>query len=212
MVLLLVWLLSPLLVQAEYAKVFTARYILFSVPLLLVLAGLGIFIIFDWIGKFRWLKGLVFLVLMAWPLCFDSLLLTNPQKVPLPRREKSGYFEEWTSGYGIKEVADYLKIEAQKGRILVGTEGFFGTLPDGLQIYLEKIPNITIIGVGYPITQIPKPLTNSLADNRVFLLVNDSRLNLTEPELQKMKLIAAYPKAVKSDGSQERLMFYEILQ
>lgn len=232
-VLLLGWLLFPLLVQAEYARVFTPRYILFSVPVVLVFASLGIEALIRALkvntthclpaiaygGIRRWQAGsavitkrvIILILLVLWALKFDFLLLNQPQKAPLPRRMRSGYLEEWTSGYGIKQVAVWLKKETQKGKILVGTEGYFGTLPDGLQVYLEKVPNITVIGVGYPINEIPEKLENALADNRVFLIVNDSRLNLTEPELQRMKLIAAYSKAVKPDGGQERLLFYEIL-
>lgn len=211
-ILLLVWLVPPLLAQAEYAKVFTPRYILFSVPLVLVFGGWGCLGLLENLGKKKLLKAVVWGVLFAFPLWFDFALLTQPQKTPLPRKMRSGYLEEWTSGYGIKEVADYLKKEAKKGKVLAGTEGFFGTLPEGLQIYLEKVPNITVIGIGYPINRIPEKLINALVDNRVFLVVNDSRLELTEPELQRMKLIAVYPKAVKPDGRQEKLLLYEILK
>jgi len=210
-VLLLIWLVLPLLIQAEYAKVFTARYILFSVPIILIFGALGMFEIFThrYMIRKKWLI-LISSLFLFWAVRFDFYLLTDPKRAHLPKRERSGYLEEWTSGYGIKEVADYLREKSKTQKILVGTEGYFGTLPDGLQIYLEKIPNITIIGVGYPITKIPEPLENSLKDNNVYLVVNDSRLNLTEPELQRMKLINSYPKAVKPDGTQEKLMFYEI--
>lgn len=211
-VLLLIWLMLPLLVQAEYAKVFTARYILFSVPFVLILGSLGIWEILERFGKLNWLKGPALFALAAWPLWTNFLFLIKPENAPLPKRERSGYLEEWTAGYGIRETAEYLKKEAGKGKILAGTEGFFGTLPDGLQIYLEKVPNITVIGVGYPISAVPESLTNALADNRVFLLVNDSRLNLAGKELERMRLIASHPKAVKPDGNREKLLFYEVLR
>jgi len=211
-ILILGWLLLPLLVQAEYARVFTPRYILFSAPLLLILASLGIFSFWQKLEKKRLFQALTLGLFFLLCLKSDFQLLKDPHQAPLPRRMRSGYLEEWTSGYGIRQTTDYLKTEAQKGKILVGTEGYFGTLPDGLQIYLEKIPNLTVIGVGYPINAIPESLTNSLIDNRVFLVVNDSRLNLVEPQLQRMKLISIYPKAIKPDGGQEKLLFYEILK
>jgi len=206
-ILLLAWLLVPLLVQAEYAKVFTARYIFFSVPIILIFGAVGILGI---LGKMKrkWLVALALPFFLFSALRFDLILLTKPQLTPLPRKERAGYLEEWTSGYGIREAADYLKEKARSQKILVGTEGYFGTLPDGLQIYLEKVPNTTVIGVGYPITKIPEALENSLRDNKVYLVVNDSRMRYNNP--QKLKLIERYPKA-KGPNGQENLLFYEIL-
>jgi len=220
-VLLLVWLLIPLLVQAEYAKVFTARYIFFSVPLVLVFSAIGLFAIYEFLSRRVVHHILIYDALMSvlllgtfavGALKLDYQFLANPQAAPLPRRERSGYLEEWTSGYGIKEVANYLREKSKSQKILVGTEGYFGTLPDGLQIYLEKAPNITILGVGYPISKISEKLENSLIDSRVFLLANSSRIILAGDELERVKLIASYPKAIKPNGEQEKLLFYEVLR
>lgn len=85
-------------------------------------------------------------------------MLTDPAKANLPRSERSGYLEEWTAGQGIKEVADFF---AGRGHAVVGTEGFFGTLPDGLQMYLNDRPQITAIGVGINFNILPDSLVNS---------------------------------------------------
>ena len=34
---------------------------------------------------------------------------------------------------------DQLDVKKDEKQIVIGTEGYFGTLPDGLQIYLEGI-------------------------------------------------------------------------
>jgi len=200
----------PLLAQSAVAKVFTARYILFSVPLFLIFVAFFIEKIFS-LFKNKAI-GFDILVLVLLLPCYQIfLLIINPTKAWLPVQERKGYLEEWTAGYGIKEVALYLKKVAQNQKVLIGTEGFFGTLPDGLQIYLEKIPNITIIGVGYPIKGIPDKLTNALRDNKVFLLVNDSRFEVKET--QNLKLISKYPKAENlKTGFRENLLFFEILR
>jgi len=121
----------------------------------------------------------------------------------------SGYLEEWTAGQGIKEIADFVKEIAKEKNVLIGTEGSFGTLPDGLQIYLEKVPRITVIGVGYPITGIHSSLVNSLVDNDVYLVVNQSRLQIP-PEAYGLKLIKEYPKASNPEGIEDKLLFFEI--
>ena len=122
---------------------------------------------------------------------------------------RSGYLEEWTAGQGIKEIADFVKEKSKEKNVLVGTEGFFGTLPDGLQIYLEKVPRITVIGVGYPITGVHSSLVNSLVDNDVFLVVNQSRLQIP-PEAYGLELVKEYPKAVNPKGIQDKLLFFQL--
>lgn len=119
---LTIWFLGPIVVQAEFARVFTARYILFSIPFLIILAASA----FAEKRK-NWLKVLVFVLafFVAQALVFDYYLLTDPAKANLPRSERSGYLEEWTAGQGIKEVADFF---AGRGHAVVGTEGFFRDL------------------------------------------------------------------------------------
>jgi len=155
--------------------------------------------------------------------------LTNPQKANLARSERSGYLEEWTSGYGIKETADWLKAlvadpvfttdPAFAGQVIVGTEGYFGTLPDGLQIYLNNIPQIVVVGVEVKFVDIPKKLIEAKkAGNKVYLLANNTRIKLKNPEDYGLKLIKAYPKGLREfdtreyylQGPQESLMFYEL--
>lgn len=207
---LLAWSMIPIFISSEYSKTMTARYIYPSIPFLVLLASIALSNIKGIIYKATYVVLALF-VIMAIKINFE--LIYKPQSMNLPRSERSGYLEEWTSGYGIKEVSEYLKNEYQANpsrKIVVGTEGYFGTLPDGLQIYLNDIPQITIIGVGQPI----RNLHNSLKDsketgNKTYLVVNSTRL-LESPEKIGLRLIAKYAKASKSDGSQENLLFFEV--
>lgn len=205
-----VWFLGPVLVQSEFAKVFTARYILFSIPFLIILAA-SAFVE----ERKNFLKILAFVLafLVGQALVFDWRLVVDPAKASLPRSERSGYLEEWTAGQGIREIADFLRAEEAKGsksKIVVGTEGFFGTLPDGLQIYLNDRSAITIIGVGLNFERLPDSLVNSKeAGNRTFLLVNSDRFNGNSEKLG-LKLIASYPKALRPDGTRQSLLFFEL--
>jgi 4-amino-4-deoxy-L-arabinose transferase-like glycosyltransferase len=208
--LVLIWILFPLLAVTEYAKVYTARYILFIVPFVGILAanafgakkGLG-----------QWLAGAIFIIFILHSVYIDWLLLSDPEKVSLPRGERWGYLEEWTAGTGIKEVADYIRelhVKMPGDKIVVGTEGYFGTLPDGLQIYLNDLPEIIVVGIGLGIDRVPKPLAESRqAGNKTYLLVNSSRL-MVKAEDAGLTLISAYPKAVKPDGGREALLFFEV--
>lgn len=200
---------APLFAQSVFAKVFTPRYILFTTwPLMIVAAYFSSAMIKKLRIKTSLVALLVLLIIIP-SLYYNYLLLTDPEKAPLPRRMRSGYLEEWTAGQGIKEIADFVKEVAKEKNVLVGTEGSFGTLPDGLQIYLEKVPRITVIGVGYPITGVHPSLVNSLVNNEVYLVVNQSRLQIPS-EAYGLKLIKEYPKAVDPEGIQDKLLFFQL--
>ena len=205
----LLWWLLPILGQSAVAKVYTARYILFTIPVFIIFAAFSLEEIFGKVKRRISLISLISFIIFFFPIIQIVLLLFNPQKAWLPKNEREGYLEIWTSGYGIKEASVYLKEIAKNQKVLVGTEGYFGTLPDGLQMYLEGVPNITTIGVGQPIREISSKLLDGLKDNRVFLLVNDTRFEVKNTE--RLNLIAKYPKAKNlKTGTQESLLFFEV--
>jgi len=178
---LLVWLILPLVVQSAMGKVFTARYIFYGVPIMVVFLVVGLRFLFT-IFKNKIFYCLVFVTLFLSFFNFDIKLLSDPTKAIWPLDERKGYLEDWTSGWGIKETADYLINSETQAHIVIGTEGYFGTLPDGLQMYLQGYEEkITAIGVGYPIKSIPESLINAkdFGDD-VYLLVNKSRFKIKD--------------------------------
>jgi 4-amino-4-deoxy-L-arabinose transferase-like glycosyltransferase len=209
---LTIWFLGPIFIESEFAKVLTARYILFTIPYLVIIASSAFLEQRNILIK---ILTVILALLIAHSLVFDYHLLTSPEKANLPRSERSGYLEEWTAGQGIKETADYLineQITHPDEKIIVGTEGHFGTLPDGLMAYLNNEKQITVIGVGLNFTNIPKPLIESRNfGNKTYLLINNDRFQ-GDAEKEGLKLIAEYPKALKPDGTRESLLFFELSQ
>jgi hypothetical protein len=216
---LVFWVVVPVVVQAELGITFTARYVYFAIPYLFILASLVLLAEIKWV---KVLTSVLVLLLVGQSFIFSYHLLTNPEKANLSRGERSGYLEEWTAGQGIKEISEYLKTEATKlssgKQIVVGTEGYFGTLPDGLQIYVNTHPNVVVIGVGVIITDTPQSLKESFkAGNKTYLVVNKSRFR-GDAEKQGLKLVGSYPKALRltdSDqyvkfGPREELLFFEL--
>lgn len=198
----------PLLSQAFIAKVYTSRYILFAVYPLIPLAGLGL----------NWLfvrKGLLIrtsaVLFVAVPALLSFVYVVRPGLAPMPYDMRSGYLEEWTAGWGQKEVAGYLIArEAEGNKIVVFTEGFFGTLPDGLEIYLEGHKNITVVGSNPYVDQIPSGLLNTSTDNLRYFVINASRNHLKPEDQAKLELIKEYPKPLRPDGTHESLQFYRL--
>lgn len=203
---LFLWIALPLLFQASIAKVYTSRYFVFVIPAIAVLMTLAIETI---TRRSKLVAALLLGILVFAQVSYDQKLIFDIAHAPFPQNMAHGYLQEWTAGWGQKEVADYLRSHTGK-TVVVGTEGYFGTLPDGLQIYTQDIPNLTVIGIGQPVGNIPDSLNNSLKQNDVYLVVNRSR-NLLKPiDLARLELIAQYPKPPRPDGSQEALQFYKL--
>lgn len=185
---LILWSFLPLIANAVFAKVFTARYILYTLPPLICLLALG----FSQLST-KWaslILGLSLLPNLFW--LYQASF--RPQYLQLPSTE-TGYLQDWTSGWGISQAAKLLRQRAQVANVIVGTEGNFGTLPDGLQIYTNQVPQLTVVGVGLGFDQIPQSLINAKNfGDEVYLLINQSRNQLTLSQLSLLRLVAEYPK------------------
>jgi len=205
---LLSFFLIPVLAQSVMARVFTPRYLFFAVWPLLILVALAIKELFSAKKKLSWFLLLACFSFFAF--FYNWRLLVNPEKAPLPRKLRSGYLEEWTAGQGIFETSVFVRqrlMETDKN-VLVGTEGYFGTLPDGLQIYLEGERRAIIIGVGQPVREMPVSLLEARSDNEVYLLVNESRMLIdSDPRLE---LVRKFPKAISPEGIQDFLVLYQL--
>ena len=184
------WFFLPLIANCAMAKVFTARYILFTLPPLIILFGTGLSVFF----KTNFGRSLFVLILLIPNIIWIKKISLNPFSVTLPSTE-TGYLSDWTSGWGIKQASEYLKTRSLQANVIVGTEGSFGTLPDGLQIYTDHVNQLTVIGYGLGFTQIPDGLINAKKfGDEVYLLINQSRLALNSDQLDKLTLVNKYSK------------------
>jgi hypothetical protein len=203
------WWLGPIFAQSMIAKQFTARYLLFTVPFAVVFAAQAI-VSFGNRTKKQGLSGITLGFCIVICMILNAIMIYNPQQLPLPRGERAGYLEQWTAGFGIKEVSENIKQIAQAGPVLVGSEGYFGTPFSALEMYLNKVPNVRVVGLPAVTEKLDSKLTNSLVDNRVVFIANSTRFGI-DPEKSGLKLINSYPKAQAPDGSQEKLLFFEVL-
>lgn len=209
----LAWCLVPLVAEMLFLQTFTARYILFTIPPLLLLSGWLLSEVSNKLHLKRWIfPSLVGVLLLPLALSFNLRLLADPASVPLPKNERRGYLEDWTAGYGFPQIAQYLMDQAQSGAIVVGTEGYFGTLPDGLQIYLEKYfhsapkdKQIIVIGGKGDIINV---LRESSLDQPTYFLANKARV---EGTLSDVVLLRTFPKAVSEGNTPDAIMLYKII-
>ncbi len=203
---IMLWALLPLIVELLLIKTFTARYILFSIPPLLVLAAYVMdYLLIKINRRIVWTTIFMLVIIFLLPAKFNLTLLQDPSLVPLPNEERRGYLEDWTAGYGFPEIAQYLSEQAKKNPIVVGTEGRFGTLPDGLWIYLDKTPNISFVpGEGSLSAQIKQ----ASFEHPTYFVANKNRFS---PNGATIKLIKEYPKPIGKDIPPDSIILLQIL-
>lgn len=119
--------------------------------------------------------------------------------------ERKGYFEEWTAGYGFSEIAQYLIEKSQSNKVVLGTAGFFGTLPDGIQIYLDK-SNIQIVGSSATVSA---EIRNAAKDNLTYFIGNKNDL---ENKVNGIVAVMEYPKFKPlNEDSGDATILYQVL-
>ena len=107
--------------------------------------------------------------------------LTSLAATPYVSADYEQYLTKWSSGHGIVETIALLRSESQNSTIAVATEGYFGTLPDALLVYLHHTPvdNLYVEGIGQPVEQIPDSfLERAKTFDRTWLVVNEHRLKM----------------------------------
>ena len=194
--------LLPLIANLAIAKVFTGRYILFTIPYLIILLSIGTV---NLLQKFKY--SLFFIsLLFIFNLFYIYQLSFTPYAVKLPSTE-SGYTSGWTAGWGISSIAKYLINESKTHNVIVGTEGYFGTFPDGLQIYTDSIPQLTVFGVDNDLVNIPSKLIDARLHGDSVYVIKNSSTNVFNPEsLSKLNLIKSY---IKPDGG--AILLYQLI-
>jgi 4-amino-4-deoxy-L-arabinose transferase-like glycosyltransferase len=174
-------------------KLLSSRYFL---PVVIWLIPLAAFSLEGWYQKSRLTFYGLAAGILSVSLWFMWPLYTNPGATPFAHEDVVQYLTEWSAGYGIPEARDYLADRATNVPVYVATEGYFGTLPDGLSIYFHRSPlqqNLEIHGIGQPVEGIPNSLREEAVNKEVYLVVNEHRLQI-DPIDPTMELIEAYPR------------------
>lgn len=191
------WWLAPFVALALFGRVLYPRFILFMTMPLLVLASLTVdYIITRW-GKT--LFGLALLAVLIVPNVWTGfLLLTQPTHALIPQADRGQYINDWPAGWGLKEVTGFILEESKKGKVVVYTEGTFGLLPYGLEIWLVDRPNIEIHGI-WPLPDAPpSQVVESIKQYQTYLVMNERE---DTPKEWNLSLVAQYPKGLRKDRS-----------
>lgn len=169
-------------------KIIYPRYMLPSVIFLIASAGISVAAF----ARQRVLFILMLIVLFAHHFLFITTAYFNTNALPLSRADREQFLEEWSSGHGILESTALIQDMAKTQTVAVATEGFFGTLPDGilLNLHNQDVRNMYVEGIGQPVRSIPASFWGRAQSfDRQLLIVNSHRMEL---QLPKTQLLASF--------------------
>ena len=176
------WFWAPLAALVTTALLYRPRYLVFIVPYLLLYA------VESFPAKTKW-RVLLYVVLAIWPLRFMYLSYITPLTMPLVKADWD-YVSGWASGNGVKEISTWLVQRAKTvgGDLDVYTEGTFGLLPHGVELYTSPLTNrVKITGI-YPVVDIP-PLAvrqNAEAHPETYFILNNTQVKALPPNSEEI--------------------------
>lgn len=138
----------PFVLFALFSQPWSARYVLPTLPPLLVLAAGGIDALARLAGERRamWSAALLTLLTSVSALPFSWALLTLPETAPFPPDDRIQLVTGWPAGYGLRDMAERIRREAASGPVLVYVDaGANRTVSAGLAILLSSARSVELV-------------------------------------------------------------------
>lgn len=187
---LFIWFLLPFLSLAAFGKIIFPRFMLFMTIPLLIIAAHMLSVLSRRLS--RQIGIFVILLFIAYPTIQTGILATKPAYADIPSTDRNQFFDDWPSGYGVKETIDFLSEKAKEGKVVIGTEGTFGLFPAAYEIYLQSNPNVEIHGY-WPLSAAKEPMIASAAKYPTYFVLKDTA---QIPPDWPVTLVRAYPRGL----------------
>ena len=200
--LLSIWFIFPFFSLAAFGIVIFPRFTLFMVIPLLIIAAYLFEKSARSILKYNKYLLLILLLIVSFSIRQSYLIMFDPVKTNIPSTDRNQFFDDWPSGYGVKDVINYLRKQSEAGKIVVGTEGTFGLNPAVYEIYLGTNKNVEIHGF-WPVSQVPQLLLNTSRQYPTYLIFKEKQ---DIPADWPLKLIAKYQRGL----GKTYLYFYQV--
>jgi hypothetical protein len=141
----ILWFLLPIMVTLLTAKMLTARYIIYTMPIFIFFTSFGIM-------KMTRYRIPVTVATLIISITTSTLLMISPLSYyrflrffPQTHTDFAQYVSGWPSGYGIKEAILFLEKKAIVSPIVITVRLDSGNPEDAVYLYGERIRN-TIVG------------------------------------------------------------------
>lgn len=164
----------PFVFFALFSQPWSARYVLPTLPPLLILVSGGIeTLISRCRPSLRSAAALLFTTLAASSFfSFDRHLILNPALAPFPDDDRRQLVTGWPSGYGVRELSQRLLSEASAGPLTVFVDtGGTRTISTSLPILVGRRSSIQIIEGDFGSAPFRASMTPSIETRRAFAVI-----------------------------------------
>ncbi len=194
--LLLVWFVAPLAALMLVGKSVFPRYIFFMTMPLYPLLGIALSKIGEML-KARKLSPLLAGILLV-PLTYNSFTtVRNLPTANIPEKDRFQLANGWPAGGGTKELVEFVINQSAGEKIVVVTEGEFGSLPTTvLNIFFKNDENVARIPVSSFKVPPPDFITRETKYFKTFVVMNIG----PQPPGWPLEEVAKYPKGIGTDS------------
>jgi len=177
-------ILPVLIFDTLFAKIFFPRYLLFIAAYSFFFAAFGLTSIFKKLPGYLFFPVLLLIFLPN--LITDTAVIRDIKAAKLPEIERWQYVTGWPSGYGLKELSQYLQTDTPDILITEENNLVRGGLP-----YLWPEHSLEIIAVGEDNSLTQEQLTKLKNSPKIYLV-----LNVAEklPKQLQGELIKKFPR------------------
>lgn len=153
----IIWFVTPIIIEIFMAHIFNLRYITLAIPAYILMVAYALERLPKWttlttVGT----SAVLAFLLITQPLMFFRILAP----IPAIQLDIQQYTHGWSSGWGVKDAADYLRSQATKQPIFVFVRADSGNPEDGMYVYLQANPNIRVLPISYLDTIIAATISN----------------------------------------------------
>jgi hypothetical protein len=173
-----IWLVGsvvvPFVLFALFSQPWSARYVLPTLPSLVILVAGGIDAV---AARFKPSRGglaafLLFALISIPGLGFDRALLFDPARAPFPADDRLQLVTGWPSGYGIRELSARLTREAEPGPLTAFVDtGGTRTLPTSLAVLVGRHPSVRLVEGDFGSAAFRSQMTTQARSGRTFAIV-----------------------------------------
>jgi len=173
--LLFLWFIIPLIGIALFGRSLVPRY-LFSMTLLLVpVIAIGLWELYFAL-KNKIAYSLVVALIVGFLSFSNYKILTDMPHAPIPKEDLNQYVNSYSSGEGLKEIVAYLQELTRKEKILIASEGTYGSLPGTvIEIYFMHNTQVERYKFDTLPKKLPKELYKKAKSMPVYIIFNETQ-------------------------------------
>lgn len=183
------WLVTVILLESLVGSNFFPRHLFLIAPPMALSTA---FILYKIPVRYQFFTViiLVSILLKSWQI--NTQILFNPQSAPIALEDRQQFYEDWTSGMGLSEIASDLRSLSKEKKItaLVETDGGFGwALTNIYNTGNTTIRESQELDPSKSELLLQKSLTKDFSE--VYIILNR---NIEPPDSWNLELISYYPK------------------